>query len=193
MNATLPTRHLDSRTRVKHGRNRENQIAEALKGQCKLTLTDAEDKVSKIDRWLNRDGKRIPLQIKYRETGDDLLFEVFDTFDGWDKPTNKVGRDMKGSAELYAVLRADQKTVNIVQVSKAKFIIQTMMQLARSAGWTEKGQYPVFRFRVNGLTCELKVQRDPGDGRSKMMAYIPAASITNGAEAYTVQMPKEWK
>ena len=197
MNATLPTRHLESRVRVAHGRNRESQIANALNTQCGLNLTDAtdaDDKIHKIDRWLNRNGQRIPLQIKYRETGDDLLFEVFDTFDGWDAPTNKVGRDMKGNARLYAVLRSDCRTVNIIEVQNAKKIIDTLLMLAKQMGWSESdGMFHTFRFRVNGQTAELKVQRDPGDGRSKMIAYIPSAALATNAETHTVTMPKNWK
>lgn len=192
------TRYLDARTRVQHGRNRERQIADALKTQAGLKLTDAtdnEDKTHKIDRWLVCEGKRQAVQIKYRESGDDLLFEVFDRWEDWNHPGNKTGRDMVGKAELYAVLRSDRQTVNIVQVNKAKKIIETMIFVAQNYGWTEQSGFTkILKYRKNGVTVELKVQRDPGDGRQKMVAYIPAKALEDEQLiTYKVKLPKEWK
>lgn len=70
----LATRFLDHRERVQIGRLREQQIVAALKSQHGLDLsppTEAQDKEQKIDAFLETDGKKQAVQIKYRQTGDD--------------------------------------------------------------------------------------------------------------------------
>lgn len=199
MNA-MPSCHLDSRDRVRHGRRREGQIADALRDQVGLSLqepSEYEDKQRKIDRWLVQDGKRTAVQIKYRETGDDLLVEVFDKWGGWDHPINKVGRDMIGDARLYAVLRQDRQTVVMVATATLKKIVADMLAMAMQFGWTvDNGpQSKTLRYSKSGGRCELKVQRDPRDGRTKMVAYIPASvlEMENQAQTYKVRLPKNWQ
>lgn len=195
----VPTRFLDARTRVRHGLERERQIAEALKNQVNLTIeesTEYEDKERKIDRWLIRGGKRIELQIKYRETGKDLLFEVYDKWFGWDDKRNKVGRDMIGDAKEYAVLLQDRQTVVIVPTQKAKKLCKDMESAARFFGFTftnEGGS--TLEYVANGCRLNLKVQRDPGDGRQKMVAYVPTDYFISEkqAEVYKVRLPQNWK
>lgn len=194
----METRFLDSRTRVAHGRQREAQIATALRN-AGLSIADAsdhEDKHEKIDRWvMYPNGQRVALQIKYRETGNDILVEVFDKFFGWDDPRNKIGRDMIGAASQYAVLLNDQTTIVIVESSQLKSLVEVMISGARQ-GWTVE-RYPVstFRYFSHGVKLELKSQRDPRDGRQKMVAYIPANYFiaVNQAMSYTVTMPEVWK
>lgn len=200
MTTQVATRFLEAHERVKHGKNREAQIADALIEQCGVKLedaTDVEDKTFKVDRWLVEGTKRTAVQIKYRETGDDLLFEVFDRFTAWHSRENKIGRDMKGNSKLYAVLRQDRKTVVMTHVDVAKKIISDMQRAAQVIGWTkdEGPQRKVLKYNKNGGTCELRVQRDPGDGRTKMVAYIPAAVLQAEAQTqvYQVNMPKDWK
>lgn len=188
----------DSRLRVRNGRERERQIANALRdlGLQVQDATEYEDKQRKIDRWLVQDGKRVALQIKYRETGDDLLFEVYDRFDGWDNPTNKIGRDMQGDAKLYAVLKTDRETVVMVPTAQAKGIINDMISAAQNVGWTAEALYSkTLRYFVAGQKAELKWQRDPADGRGKLVAYIPAGVFQAQAQAqvYKVRLPKEWR
>lgn len=195
----IPTRFLDPRTRVRHGLERERQIAEALKNQTPLMIEDAsqfEDKERKIDRWLIRGNQRIALQIKYRETGKDLLFEVYDKWFGWDDQNNKVGRDMIGDAKEYAVLLQDKVTVVIVPTQKAKKLCREMESGARFMGFTTTHDGgATLEYIANGCRLNLKVQRDPGDGRQKMVAYIPAEYFLSEkqAEVYRVRLPKEWR
>lgn len=194
----LATRFLDHRERVQIGRLREQQIVAALKSQHGLDLsppTEAQDKEQKIDAFLETDGKKQAVQIKYRQTGDDILVEVFDRWFGWDKKENKVGRDMIGKAELYVVLRQDKKTVVMTTTATIKAIVNNMLRCAMTGGWTEdKGeQQKTLSYHKHGGKCQLKVQRDPRDGRTKMMAYIPAAVLTfeHKAKTFIVGLPKE--
>lgn len=199
MNKQLPTRFLDPRTRVRHGRERERQIADALKHQAGLPIEDAsehEDKHRKIDRWIIRDGQPVALQIKYRETGEDLLFEVYDKFFGWDHAGNKVGRDMIGDAREYAVLLQDRETVVIVPTAQAKALVNRMVDAAKELGFTHKSlTSETLVYNAHGKKLELKIQKDPGDGRPKMVAYIPASyfAAEHQAEVYKVRLPANWK
>ena len=184
---------LDPRTRVRIGQAREKQIAEALRDQAGLPITDAtadEDKDRKVDRWLDYPSGRVALQIKYREVGQDLLFEVYDKWFGWDDVNNKLGRDMQGDAEQYAVLLSDRTTVVMVPTAIAKEIIGKMIEQAKQ-GWTEEGYSKTLDYRPNGIKCQLKAQSDPRDGRQKMVAYIPALYFValQQAQVYSVALP----
>lgn len=197
-NAIARPGSLDPRTRVRHGRERERQIAVALKDQVGLPIADAtdyEDKERKVDRWIAYPSGRVALQIKYREVGEDLLFEVYDKFFGWDDPKNKLGRDMFGDAKEYAVLLTDRHTVVMVPTQLAKDTVAKMTEKARQEGFTHGAVSSTLRYYVHGLKLELKVQRDPGDRRQKMVAYIPASYFVAEAQAkvYQVAMPKKWK
>lgn len=197
MNVSRPG-SLDSQTRVRHGLERERQIANALKVQIGLPIADAtefEDKERKVDRWLDYPEGRVALQIKYREVGDDLLFEVYDKWFDWDHPRNKLGRDMFGDAKEYAVLLSDRRTVVMVPTKLAKDTVAKMTELARANGFEEGHISKTLRHSVNGLNLELKVQKDPGDGRQKMIAYIPASYFVAEAQAkvYQVFLPRKWK
>jgi hypothetical protein len=195
----------DATKRVALGKLRESQIANALKNQHHLDIrdaTDSQDKFRKIDRWLFMNGALVPLQIKFRNKGDDLLFEVYDTFRGWEFRDgitastqyglqNKIGRDMQGDALLYAVLLSDGKSVKIVDTAPAKRFIWEMVKTAETKGWTTETHTKTLRLTLpNGKRAELKLQSDPGDGRPKMVAYIPPTMFEG--PLYTVDIPQQW-
>jgi hypothetical protein len=191
---------IDTRTRVRNGRNRENQIAKALKEQHGLPLvepTEAEDKYRKIDRWLVQGDSRTAVQIKYRESGDDLLVEVWDKWFGWGHEFNKLGRDVQGDSKLYAVLRLDRTTVVLTSADVLKAIVQEMVDHCIAGGWTHDNgpDSKTFHFAKAGGRCVLKVQRDPHDGRAKMVAYIPANVVIaeHQAKTYRVNLPANWQ
>lgn len=198
----------DPNKRVALGKLRESQIADALRDQAHLDIrdaTEAQDKYRKIDRWIFQGNQRVPLQIKFRTKGDDLLFEVYDTFRGWEYPDgltteafnlktrqrqlqNKIGRDMQGDATLYAVLLSDGRTIRMVNTEDAKKFIWQMVDTAETKGWTTDSYTKTLRLPVAGKQAELKLQHDPGDGRPKMVAYLPPQMF--GGDVYTVQLPQ---
>lgn len=190
---------LDPRTRVRHGRERERQIAKALKEQVGLPIQDAsefEDKERKVDRWIAYPTGKVALQIKYREVGSDLLFEVYDKWFGWEDPKNKLGRDMFGDATEYAVLMQDRHTIVMVPTALAKETVKEMVDEAHKNGFSYHGHNgSTLRYFKHGKKLELKVQRDPGDGRQKMVAYIPADFFVAEAQAkvYQVNLPNNWQ
>lgn len=191
---------LDSKIRVRHGLERERQIAKALKEQVGLNISDStpdEDKERKIDRWINYpDGHRVALQIKYREVGEDLLFEVYDKWYDFGDKFNKLGRDMFGDAKEYAVLLSNKKTVVMVPTELAKKTVWNMYEAAQQGGFTVKrNNSQTLFYHVGDKRLELKVQLDPHDHRQKMIAYIPASYFVEAAQAkvYELALPKNWK
>lgn len=214
----------DPAKRVALGKLRERQIANALRDQANLDIRDAtesQDKYRKIDRWIypnkNFNGSNpIPLQIKFRTKGNDLLFEVYDTFLDWNLPDNafgkpgtfnKIGRDMQGDAKMYAVLLANKdwqgkNVIVMVNTDIAKQFIWNMVDIAQNKGWTREGYTKTLRLPIapyfdnskatliGNPVAELKLQHDPGDGRPKMIAYIPDALFL--ASHYSVSLPDEW-
>jgi hypothetical protein len=188
---------MDSRDRVRIGVRREGQIADALRTQAGLELRDATDDEDKgrqkIDRWLIRDGQSYGMQIKFRETGADILFEVFDTFHGFGDARNKRGRDMIGQAEYYTVLAQDGTTAYVVPVSVAHRLISQAMEMIEEHGWTivKKGG-SVFKWFMNGCKIEIKLTTDPKDGRPKIIAFIPpdVFAAEQQVEVYKLKLKK---
>lgn len=103
---------------------------------------------------------------------------------------------MFGDATEYAVLMQDRKTVVMVPTQLAKDTVAKLCDEARANGFTFYGQNggATLRHYAHGCKLELKVQRDPADGRQKMVAYIPADYFVAEAQAkvYEVALPNKW-
>lgn len=175
--------------RVRKGLQIESQIANSLRksGLVLEDSTNRQDILQKVDRWIVKDGVKTPIQIKYRESGEDILFEVFDTFVGWNNPKNKIGRDMEGIAAKYAVLI--KGNITVIPTQTAKELIQEMLMEARQNGWSKKSMNgATLYFRHNGYEMQLKLQSDPFDGRQKIVAYIPADYFQSQRMAQTYKL-----
>jgi len=164
-----------TRERVEAGKKVEQAIIAKL-NQIGMNIsqpTSSEDLIGKVDAWYtNKAGLKVGIQIKYRESGNDLLFEVFDTFYEFKSPNNKLGRDMIGRAKEYAVL-IDNKII-IVEKQKAIDVINEMLDEARCNGWSQStGRTKTLFFESNNCELQMKLQDDPADGRKKIVAYIP--------------------
>ena len=187
---------LQTEVRLRRGLNREAQIACALRDQVGLPIHNAtqhEDKYCKVDRWIVYPDRRVALQIKYREVGEDLLFEVYDTWYGFTHPQNQLGRDMFGDAEQYAVLLSDKTTIVIVPTQRAKELLIDMVERAENLGFNYVTEYTkTLNYYEGGFRMQLKVQHDPADNRPKMIAYIPAGLFLaeSQAKVYQVNLPE---
>ena len=171
----------DARQRVDAGKKVEQKIIEIL-NKAGLNLsnpTNSEDILNKVDAWVdNGKNGKTGIQIKFRETGNDLLFEVYDTFVGFNHPNNKLGRDLKGDAKLYAVLI--KQKILMVEKRQAEEVIQEMLDEARCNGWSERNQSSqTLYYESNNHELQLKLQSDPSDGRKKIVAYIPREFFSN--------------
>ena len=160
-------RFQDREQRVDYGKSIEKKIFDSLV-KCGLRLepvTSSEDKYSKIDAyWVTPNGKKA-VQIKYRDTGDDIGFEVMLDYYG-----GVVGCDMKGRAEFYAVLNRAGNTIVMVRVAEAKAIINQMVQDAENGGFDDRGTYHKGR-------AVLMIRPDPRTGIKKLMAYLPVSML----------------
>lgn len=156
--------------RVNYGKGIEKQIFDNLVA-CGMKLrepSNSEDMYDKIDGWWDQNGNEEPLQIKYRDTGDDILFEVMKDYH------QKVpGRDMVGKAIYYAVLARSGGQIVVVEVAEAKKLIQSALTAVEHEGFDERGNYQT----SGGLM--LRIRRDPRSGQEKLMAYIPISLLRN--------------
>ena len=152
--------------RVQYGKSVEQQIFNSLV-KCGLKLrepSNKEDMYDKIDGWWTTPYGEVPIQIKYRDTGDDILFEVMKDYE-----KNVPGRDMIGKAVFYAVLNRN-KTIVMVSVSEAKQLIKKARDLAEIQGFDNLGNFA-------WGNVMLKLRPDPATGQTKMMAYIPVHAL----------------
>lgn len=165
-----PQQRMDNRfqnidQRVQYGKIIEKQIFDSLV-QCGMKLrepSNQEDMYDKIDGWWETPSGEKPIQIKYRDTGNDILFEVMK-----DYRRGVPGRDMVGKAEFYAVLSGGK--IALVSVAEAKKLIKEMQSRAESEGFDHRGNY-----RMGGAI--LRVRPDPRSQQDKLMAYIPVSML----------------
>ncbi len=143
--------------RVKEGKKMELRIIDSMKaaGFMVAPATEQEDKYQKIDGWL--DGQS--LQIKYRETGDDILFEVYKD---WTKGIE--GRDLCGKADLYACINRSGQGV-IVKTAQIKDLIKAALPIVK-----DKGCY-----KAGGL--DIKLRPDAYHGQLKCVAFIDWSAL----------------
>lgn len=154
--------------RVQYGKGIEKQIFDTLVS-CGMQLrepTSQEDMYDKIDGWWNTGTKEEPIQIKYRDTGADILFEVMK-----DYHRHVPGRDMIGKAAYYAVMTGGN--IVVVEVEQAKKMIREAVRQAEGGGFNPRGDYQT----TEGLS--LKLRPDPRSGQTKLMAYIPVNILRN--------------
>jgi hypothetical protein len=170
----MDNRFQDINARVQYGKGIERQIFDSLVA-CGLKLrqpSGREDMIDKIDGWWDDgSGQEKPIQIKYRDTGDDILFEVMK-----DYHRGVPGRDMVGKAVYYAVLDRNGGHIVMVQVAEAKSLIQAAVDAAEQEGFDDRGNY---RFRTGGGVVFLRIRPDPQSGQDKLMAYIPVRALNS--------------
>jgi hypothetical protein len=153
--------------RVQIGKEEELKILHQMQDQG-IPVTEAterEDKISKIDAWwLMKAGQpAVGLQIKYRETGDDILFEAMLDID-----KRVEGRDMRGRADYY--LSVDRKGSGaIVRMSDLKGRIQRCLAEFDLNGIQDK------EFPEEGVS--LKIRTDPYHGQRKCIAFVKKENI----------------
>lgn len=169
-------RHLDDR--VKFGKEIESRILNSLTSQgwvIKPVSTNA-DKYDKVDGLIEKAPVPIPtqlpayIQVKYRDTGNDLLMEVVWKFDG-DRtlPLEKMvtGRDMYGKSQIYASLDQAGNTIRIRSATEAKDICKQLL-----FGLMQSNQSS-FRIGRN----EIRIVNDPRDQRMKINAFLSPESF----------------
>lgn len=151
--------------RISAGKVVEKRIIDAFRqmGYNIEDPTPSEDKNDKIDGWWNdKKGNRVPLQIKFRESGDDILFELVKDLD-----RGIPGRDIISKAALYLVVDRTGKT-RLFPTKPIKEQAQKMVDIL----------LPVIKRDTSGKSLwsgngwEIRVQRDRAHGQRKLVAYF---------------------
>jgi hypothetical protein len=173
-------------TRVTYGKTIEKYILDELKKNDMVIQesSEYEDMHSKIDGYIvNEKGLRIPLQIKYRETGDDIIFETtfLDKYDINHKLTTRRispqmimnGRDMIGLSSIYACLSQDGKSIWICDTNAIKACAKTMASRL-IVMHLESGR--TFYIDKEG---EIKITTDQSSKRRKIMFFANPQTFAN--------------
>lgn len=160
--------------RVKSGKRQEARILNSMTtehGWNIKQVSESQDKFDKIDGVLVHSPEPIPvsfpcpIQIKYRDTGDDLLMEVVWEFKNqYNSPIEQLltGRDMKGSAKLYLCLNKLGTIVRVRLAEEAKNLAKSLLDgLLKSRK----------RFFNIGKS-QIRITEDPESKRTKINAYI---------------------
>ena len=152
--------------RVDYGKKVEKCIIEQLRfiGHTIIDSTEDEDKYDKIDGYIMIQQQINPLQIKYRQTGDDILFEV-SFMDHASQTMVWDGRDMIGKSSVYACLSNDGLVIWLCHTfqikAKADALAKQLLTLYLKYNQTslidEKG--------------EIKITQDRESGRRKMLFF----------------------
>lgn len=159
-------RSLAQKQQIDYGQGIEKQIFNNLV-KCGLKLRSAsekEDMYDKVDAWWKTPQGEFGVQIKYKEAGNDIIFEVMkDYYKGI------PGKDMVGKASFYAVLNTSNVIV-MISLAEAKALIQKARELAQTEGFDERGNF-------SWGNVSLKLRPDKFTQQIKMMAYIPVHAL----------------
>ena len=151
--------------RVAHGKEGERNILDVIrKSGIHITEPTAEQDIhEKIDGWMDWKGKQVAVQVKFRESGDDVLFEVLKDID-----KGTVGRDMRCKAEYYLVRnRCGKIRMYLVEELKAKvatFQDLVLGEIRKNTGVTTWGR--------TGSPIVVKIVFDRCHGNRKLIAYF---------------------
>lgn len=147
--------------RVETGKLVEQKILTALRyaGMKIADPTSEEDTQDKVDGWIIDETGRHSLQIKYRETGDDILFEVMRDLD-----RNIPGRDSVSKAEYYLVVDRSG-TGRLFLTAPIKELARQMITIAGELLNTTKTEW-------HGIGWQLRITIDRANGSRKLMAFF---------------------
>lgn len=153
-------------TRVQVGKSQEATIIATLRanGVNIQDPTENEDKFDKIDGWIIDGSTKKSLQIKFREGGDDIIFEVVKDVD-----RRIDGRDLISKADYYLVV----DTNGVGRLMLTTPIKQLATQIKEAI-------MPVVnKGTVNWHTrnCDIKITTDKSHGNRKLMAYFKPSSF----------------
>lgn len=156
---------LDYNQRVDAGKRVEKKILDALrsKGIKIEDPTSSQDMHDKIDGWWlgKNNNQKYPVQIKFRQSGNDILFEIIKDLD-----RNIAGRDLKSKSVLYLV--ADKHgTTRLFQTEPIKKKAQEILNIVQQDLEDDPKQT-----RWSGNGWEAKIQYDSAHGNKKLVAYF---------------------
>jgi len=144
----------DYNTRIALGKSRELEIIEFLrnKGYKIIEPTANQDIKDKIDGFiLPKAGGKLSFQLKQREGGDDIIFELIKD---WDR--NIEGRDLISKADLYIVV--DRRgNISIISTKEIKAKARELLALADANPNDQQGTGYQLKFTTDLAHHQTKV------------------------------------
>lgn len=166
----------DYQQRVAAGKSTEKEILDFLRarGMKIADPTPHEDMVDKIDGWLEKDGKRLALQVKFREGGDDVIFEIVKDLD-----RGTPGRDMISKADLY-IVKDRQSVIRMFSVGEIKRMAEVLLNHVSSdlKKFPQKTDWGVGQNAI----ANVKLTVDKAHGNRKLMAFFNPKRLTTLGE-----------
>lgn len=159
--------------RIEAGKRVEKNILDSLRalGYKIQDPTSHEDKYDKIDGWwIDKKDNKYPLQIKFRESGDDIIFEMMK-----DADRQVVGRDMISKAVIYLVANRQGFTrmyLTKLIKEKAKELLDMVQK--------DRAENP-FKSTWRGHGWEIKLTVDRAYGQRKIMGFFDPDMFTASA------------
>jgi hypothetical protein len=154
----------DYNTRITLGKSRELEIIDFLTSKgMKIELPTAQqDMHDKIDGFfLPRKGGKVSFQLKQRESGDDVIFELVKD---WDR--NIEGRDMQSHADVYVVVDGTGK-LYIIPTKEIKAKAKELLALADKNPIDQQGD-----------SWQLKFTTDAAHHNTKVMCFFKPSMFT---------------
>lgn len=184
--------------RIAFGLTQEPKIISAAKA-CDIEIiraTSEQDKFGGIDGWWKVNDQLIPIQIKYRDSGNDIGFEILNPVVGFPliSSQNKLGRDFKFAnqyvnfgtngprtpntafgkgAEYIIHLNPDGKKLTIIPTKPCYEIIFNMLKQVDEEGKWRNNQSRNLTTSKGTLLWKV----DKSNGVKKVLAYIPINAI----------------
>lgn len=157
----------DYNQRISAGKSVEEKILNALRqrGYKIENPSEQEDKYEKIDGWwIGKNGGRFPLQVKFRESGDDILFELVKDMDKGISGRDPISKSViylvvnrTGDARMYLTKPIKKKAQQIVAI-----IYDELKKNPSKTLWS-------------GDKWEARIQYDRAHGQRKLVAYFHPA------------------
>jgi len=162
-------------SRIADGKAVEKKIISALRsnGIKVEDPTAHEDMHDKIDGWfVYKDGTRHSVQIKFRESGDDILFEIIKNWDA-----NIIGRDLVSKAEYYLIVDRNgygrlfnTQPIKLMAEKVLHFVKETLKLNANRTTWEFANKW------------QAKITIDRAHGNRKLMAYFNPSTFVSVKE-----------
>jgi len=156
----------DMNKRVNFGKDIEAKIIQAISENTGWKIDPAsksEDMHDKIDGWVHFQGQKLPIQVKYRDSGDDILLEVYNS-----ERSGGDGRDMVGRAALYACMNKAGDTIRVRDASQLKMVAKNLKTQLMESG----------KNVLSNRFGQIRWTNDPSSGIKKIIAYLKAEAFT---------------
>ncbi len=155
--------HMDYRSRVQKGKQFEPIIIKKLNdlGIKTRNASKREDMYDKIDFWVDVQGNWHSVQIKQREGGDDIIFEIYK--DAYDETQPPNGRDYIGKSQLYLAVDTGGRGWIANKNALRKVADAFLHQFGVDDGHYEGAQF--------------KRTTDRSTGNPKLMAFFPPSKF----------------